>query len=491
MALRNLLFIVVLALGISVQSIYADTDTGSDGEAAYVFTAQLSAMPLIPEIARPIVVCASGIGGVVCEFRFETRNDIQILERLCATGELPASVCDAFNVGATVAQVPAVCPVLVGFSREKVGELCSDVSRNEFCYGYEEVSVSPAVVTRSGDTAELTPITSINAQAYDLLGSAFGVGVVDGQSFGIGVINAHANLPVAMTDSAGLRVILFGGMQMSNRVSEGDAINLPEDALVATAQTSTSVFDVPPSFGEQTAVGTVAAGEALMVDALSDDGEWARVMFSYDGFVGVQAAGWVSFADLDFAQPGAVGDLPSISEDEFTPFQNFFFAPAGGVPPCQPITGGALILQSPEGVETTYIANDAQITIIGSAKMNIVGSRMEITVLSGVAVLEGGVIVPAGYTSRINVIPSQGFFVVAPNAEWDEPRALTRSEIDSVTYFESLPLSILNQAVNVPVCGPDSVGTACDITYDYEFDETLAADLCERGILSEELDICQ
>lgn len=72
MALRNLLFAVMLDLGISVQSVYADTDIHSDGEAAYVFTAQLSAMPLIPEITQPIVVCASGIGGVVCEFRFQT-----------------------------------------------------------------------------------------------------------------------------------------------------------------------------------------------------------------------------------------------------------------------------------------------------------------------------------------------------------------------------------------------------------------------------------
>ncbi|TVR24206.1 MAG: hypothetical protein EA396_02035 [Anaerolineaceae bacterium] len=344
------------------------------------------------------------------------------------------------------------------------------------------MSISPALLTNTGDTGELTPVTSINAQAYNLLNA----------NFGIAVANAHANLPVDLTNSAGLRMILFGSLQMRNRVPSNEAINLPDEGVSVTVDANTSVFDVPPSIGEQTVVGTATAGQTLMVDALSDDGEWARVMFTYDGFVGDQAAGWVSVADVTFASQDAVNNLPGIGEGDRTPMQSFFFAPGGGsVPDCQPITGSALFLQAPEGTEATYIANDAQITIIGSALMNIVGSRMEITVLSGVAVLDGDIVVPAGYTSRINVIPSQGFFIVAPDAEWDEPRALNRAEINAVTYFESLPLSILNQAVNVPVCGPGSTGTDCEITYDYSFDDALMERLCEQGILSDELDICQ
>lgn len=439
-----------------------------------------------PEHDFPIVVCASGVGGVICEFRFEDPADIEILQQLCEVGLLPVAICDLFDADAAavqVVQVPATCPVLVNFSRETAGVLCDGLERNELCYGYEFVSVSPdGLLTNSGDITELTPVRTIEVGAYNL-GTAY---------YGLNVVHADADLHTALDN--GLRMILFGAVNVRNRVLASDAIQLPENAVTVTVSDESSVFDVPASFGEQTNIGVVPVGEMLQADMFTEDGEWLRVLFPYETDFGEITSAWISADVVTFNAEDDADLLPLVGSNDFTPMDSFLFAPGQGTSPeCLSDADGLLFLQAPEGVETTYVANDATITITGSVIMRLVegNTRMELSVLSGVALLEDNIILPAGYLSRINVIPSQGYYIVTPNAEWDDPREMTPVEVTNRTYLENLPLSLLNQPVQVPECGSDSTDEACELEYDYDYDEQLVSRLCVNSILPEEFSVCR
>jgi len=408
------------------------------------------------------------------------------LQELCASGSLPSSVCD----GLTPDRVPAICPVLVGVSVEYAGRTCDELERNEFCYGYETVDVSPSgLVSEPGQISELTPVVTLDADAFNLRNAIYGITAV----------NAHANLPLEIGDETGLRMILFGELEMRNRVSSAEAIVLPEEAVTVTVNAEADLFNALILLGEENVIGTASAGETLMADTISADGEWVRVMFTTEREIGTDASGWISTDAIDFADDSDLSLLAIADVDSFTPLQNFYFDNGGtGGPECQPGTGSVLFLQAPEGIRTDYIANEAPLTIIGSVTMRLIrnNTQMEITTLSGVSILYNGddaedVILPAGYASVIDVVPSNGFYAVADDAEWESARDLTRTEINNITYYESLPLTLINQPVNVPECGADSSGETCDITYDDTTDANLVTELCADGILPDDLSICE
>lgn len=437
-----------------------------------------------PQNERPIVVCPSGVGDPVCEYRFEDPIEIEVLRELCAAGRLPSEVC----TGLSPDRVPAVCEVAVGVAVGYTGRVCDGLERNEFCYGYEIVNVSPAgLVSEPGEVNVLTPVTSLNADAYNLRNAIYGITAA----------NAHANLPLEVNDEAGLRIILFGEVEMRNRVSSADALVLPEEAVTVTVNADSDVFDSQILSGTENAIGAVTSGTTLTADVISDDGAWVRVMFMAEQEIGASASAWISADALDFASDDDLALLAVGDADDFTPLQNFFFSNggAGGGPVCEPGTGGVLFLQAPEGVRTDYIANGAPITIIGSVAMKIIGNntQMELTVLDGVAIAYSAdgserVIIPAGYKSVIDVVFGAA---LATDAEWEEAQELTRSEMSNIAYYETVPQTLLNQPVDVPLCSVDSTGETCDIEYDNDNDAELVAELCTSGILPETLSVCE
>jgi hypothetical protein len=438
---------------------------------------------LAPQNELPIVVCPSGVGDPVCEYRFESPIEIEILQELCAAGRLPSDVCS----GLSPDRVPAVCEVAVGVAIEYAGRVCDGLERNEFCYGYETVDVSPAgLVSEPGEINVLTRVTSLSADAYNLRNAIYGITAA----------NAHANLPLEVDDEAGLRVILFGELEMRNRVSSTDALVLPDEAVTVTVNTDTELFDSQIVFGTENTIGTATTGTTLTADVISDDGAWVRVMFMAEQEIGTSASAWISADALDFASDDDLALLAVGDAEDFTPLQNFFFSNgATGGPVCQPGTGGVLFLQAPEGIRTDYIANDAPITIIGSVAMKMIGNntQMELTVLDGVAIAYSAdssepVIIPAGYKSVIDMVFGA---TLATDAQWEDAQELTRSEMSNIAYYESVPQTLLNQPVNVPLCSVDSTGETCNIEYDNDNDANLIAELCTSDILPETLSVCE
>ncbi len=495
---KRLIILVLIMLAGLATVVQADDDSETcdtaecQAQVAYL-TESLS---IIPEENRPIVVCASGVGGVICEFRFEDPDDVQILTTLCGRGVLGAETCNAFTAGDSVAQVPSSCPLLVNFNLELAAQNCSETERNEGCYGAETVLTTPAnLLNEPGDIEELTGVIAFNAQGYDLRNA----------DYGLSKANSHANLHLEV--EGGLRVLIFGNVRVENAVTTDEAVILPEEPVTVTVASDTPLFDQPAGFGPQTELGQATADSSINVDAVSDDEAWARIMLMTETVIGENASAWISTEAITFPNDTIPAELPRIEQGDVTPMQSFYFVPGGSsVPSCEPTLGGLVLLQAPRGIETVAFVNGAPILMIGTVEVRFANGddQLELRVVSGVAVVNPGgddaQVVAPGYGTRIDHAPTvqnlgadntTNDYTLDDEAEWEEPFELSRSVVTGFSSLETLPLSLLNQTINAPQCGPETEGEDCDIEYDFADDEALIADLCADGVLPADLEVCE
>lgn len=461
-----------------------------------------------------IVVCPSGTGDVVCEFRFESERLIAILNRLCARGILPAPICAFIDADASVAQVPATCPVLVNFNLAQAADFCSDMDRNYACYGASRVLTVPTdVFTGPGDVTELTGLIAISAGGYDLREALYGVAAA----------YSHASLHLGTTGS--LRMLIFGDVRVENGIDVLDAVRLPDEPIAVTVNRETSLYQAPDNGnGPQQQLGQVAAGSDLLIDIFTADATWARVLYMSTTVTGQLDSAWIETEALNFPDDYTPVDYndtitPMRVSDQMqpngqTPMQAFYFTPGpGAVPVCAPELGGRLVLQAPRGIETRFQVNDVPLRIMDTVELLFVRADedgdgitelyMELRVVSGMATLDPESDTPRfvapGYAARIQ-LDEQVYDLGAdntandyrplPDALWGQPFPVTTTIMNSLIALENLPVEWLNQAIDAPFCAPESEGENCIPTYDMTADDVLVNTLCESGHLSEQLTIC-
>jgi hypothetical protein len=290
---------------------------------------------------------------------------------------------------------------------EQVSDICQSIERNEICYGNNEVQASfngdsAIAFANPADRAPVPMLNSLHTSAYDSTTGRFGVAVMKVQT---------SNIPNTIPGQV-LTFLLMGEVGIENAVLPEEAFVPVEPIEVFTLTAANIRYEPNSSSG---VAWSVAANTSLAVDARNEAGDWLRV-------VGTAQTAWVSTTVL--VQNEAMSSLPVYSRSSRTAMQAFYFTAGIGRPSCEQASN-QLIIQGPQGVETTLTINGAELRI---------GSTISVTKPSEnvlrIAVLDGSAVV-----NQISV-PS-GFSVDAPLRE-------NHIQANSWGNFHPLPPEELN-----------------------------------------------
>ncbi len=498
MRAKYLAFVFCLIMLTGLTSVtYAQTHVnklcGAECMAAMSVPSEALSMALPP--MQPPIICPSGIGQVICEIIFNDPDDVSIILELCERELLDPQICQAIDPQSTVIQLTATCPLVVNYNIARAARGCADLDRNEACYGSgQAVSIPGDLFTDPVEIVDLPPVIAIEVGGYSL----------NAAQYSFSLLNSDADLHLGV--DGGLRILMFNGVRVENAVTETEAVLLPEEAIEITLEETATLFDRPAEEGEQTGLAEVTAGSTLLVDALSADEDWARVLYSSETPFGINPNAWVSTDSVAFPDDVMPDELPRIRADDYTPMHGFYFLSNSAPPPeCAPGFGNALLLQAPRGIETTFIANDARVLITDTVTLHYTsdGSDFELRVISGIAVINPGTdqaeVIAPGYGVRIELADQRqnlgadgaaNDYTLAADAQWGEPFELSSTLIENMAAFETLPSGLLNQPIDAPHCGSETQGQNCDIAYDSTEDAALIDKLCNEALLPDELKVC-
>ncbi|MCC6616517.1 MAG: hypothetical protein IT320_23785 [Anaerolineae bacterium] len=384
-----------------------------------------------------------------------------------------------------------LCTAFDGRVLSDVGSHCASMGAEEVCYGYESVRTvtdghSDPIDenTELGTTSWLAGTQIIDTSPLDLTS----------QTYGVAVIRTRANLPVGYP-ARDLVIIPMGGVEIGNGVPYNAALLLPEDAealQVVTAGPAT-LYESPST--SSPVAGTVPSGTVFIADGTTPDQMWLRVYYEYPGDYATNVSAWINRADLEDVDTDL---LPFASQGNLTPMQKFYFNNAFGDSPCPGTPGGAVLVQSPQGIGTAFTVNDADMVITSSVALSIREPNfMELRVLDGLAVLcpntPNEFIVPEGFVIELPLntppdvqIADRLFHSSSPTCDWQNLRLMTNAELEDWSLLENLPSNILNQPVVLPeILCPSGVGaTSCVVSINDSDTRSLVRDLCDEGSIS-------
>lgn len=148
----------------------------------------------------------------------------------------PATTVEPTKVAAVPSPAPIPCDQIVNSITERVDALCSNLGRNQACYGSNRVNarfVSDNPLSQfnsSGDIVNLSELSGISASPYDSIT----------QDWGIALIKAQANLPDTLPGQNVL-IMLIGDTEVSNMTPDLQAVTF------RTGVGRTECTAVPPS----------------------------------------------------------------------------------------------------------------------------------------------------------------------------------------------------------------------------------------------------
>ena len=304
---------------------------------------------------------------------------------------------------------------------------------------------------------------------------------MEAEQWGIALLSVQANLPSTLPGQNAL-FMLMGDAQMENAVVSADlgspkrdftAVDI-EDAHPVTAAADAVIRFYPLEDSAQ--VRTLEADTLVMVDALSEDGAWARVSYEAEDDT---FAGWVladQLVDLQRDQ------LDMIDYQASMPMQAFYLRTAVGRLECAEAPN-SLVVQSPENLQIQISANGAEIRLGATVMLReipvepaivanleadytfdeSIDALMELTVMDGVAYTSPDTdeeqVIPAGYVSYTCLAAVDDLGAerdaddrrIIDGCGWTQPIAITRGGLDSVTPLDGVTL---NYAVDLSTPEP-------------------------------------
>lgn len=265
-------------------------------------------------------------------------------------------------------------------------------------------------VAATAQTCDLLP--SVTALAADCAEVARGEPcATDGGR----VIHAQANLPTALP-AHNLVIVTLGDATVANAAAT-DAPLLPGPPVTVTPTVNVNVRRAPSTEAER--LGAVEAGAALFADALDPSGGWVRIAYR-------NRWGWVS---RDYVA-GVLDALPVIALED----DGAYAALTVEVRAC-----GAVVLQPPRVTELRVRVNGATLWINNTVVLDADGDHLRVTAIDGGVRLADGVRVP------------RGFSVTRTGDGWQFPRPMSAAQMSRYGPLERLPVSLVNEAVTLPV----------------------------------------
>jgi hypothetical protein len=260
-----------------------------------------------------------------------------------------------FSVSLVFAQT--ACPDLVKDALLAVDNNCSELGRNEACYGYDQVEASFLVDVEDDffstprDVADVAELETIRTAPLSL----------DNGTWGVAVMNLQANMPNTLPGQ-NVTFLLMGDVEVENAVAPDEAFQ-PADALeVEVAVTAGANIRSGPNTNFNV-LGGAGFESILEADGRSEDGDWLRVAYR-------ERPAWVSSTVL--ADNPDIEDLPRLSPDLKTPMQAFYLRTGIGESDCNEAPEDLLLVQGPENIEIALTVNGADVSLGSSGAFRIV-----------------------------------------------------------------------------------------------------------------------
>lgn len=327
------------------------------------------------------------------------------------------------------------CTALVTQALEAVGTSCTEMDRNNACYGYNNVSAEFAEEAPAqsfsvpSDRTALTNLANIQTAALD----------TELETWGIAVMNVQANVPGSLPGQAAV-FLLLGDVQVENQVDPADAI-LPTTPANVRALVNANARSLPTTTSN--IVGSVVSDAVLEADGLNFDKTWVRVLHN-------DLPAWIRGDLLQAEDADALSALPIVDGKNYTPMQAFKVRTSFGAPQCDEAPPSVLVIQGPEDITVSINANGADIRISSTiALYTTEEGRLVLLVISGSASV-GGYIIPAGFMMEARL--NEDGEVDGP---WEFFRPLTEEEIAKLLPLEDIPEELLHYKIVIPT--PDEI----------------------------------
>ena len=333
----------------------------------------------------------------------------------------------------------------------------------------------------------------------------------DGE-WGITLANIQANLPQQL-DSNGVNYILFGDANIENSVMPEEAFVLGE--LVDVSVEDASIFNKPPGYQfdgfASEAIETISG--TFEADAISPDGEWVRVFFTYDRTYGQRSTAWLQVSDL-LDEPD-LSVLPELGSNDFAPMQDFYLRGLTSLPECDNAMPNGLLIQSPAEIETDIFINEVPVRLTSTAFFDKIGPRsLRVSVLEGFAQINPGfddeVIVTAGQEVIICLTEEEFDFGIdeeEDNRAYDPEcgiegpfvfgtagSSISDSVLQRLNNLSNLPNNLTNYRIpTITIIRASGVGRPeIRITFNDPNQAQRIRDLCNQGVISGQIcDILQ
>ena len=366
---------------------------------------------------------------------------------------------------------------------------CADNETGQVCYGFPEIDsvlqdeIDAETFDEAGEVVDVFDVITLRPGAIDITSPE--------ETWGIAVMNVLASLPAGVTDD--VVVIGFGGTEIESDVPVEEAFITLEAPLPFTTTAAGELREVtltPPADAE--VIEQVASGTALTVDAISQDGDFVRVLVA-------DQAGWLDIAAFDGLD---LDGLPTLNDGQLTPMQAFYLRTGIDAGTCAPNSSWVLV-QSPEEMPVDMILYDVPMRIEATMLLRTlapgepVGPEMQLVVLYGVVTVnpdtEEEIIVPAGYFLPIGLGPD--FVSLGIEGDEDErsgPKIFggltlfNQALLGDLGFLDQLPPDIFNYDIDLPVLTQASgVGAPLiDLVFPDPVATSPIEQLCATGALS-------
>lgn len=331
-------------------------------------------------------------------------------------------------VTAAVAQDDA-CPALVQEAIERTDEYCSDIQRNQACYGNLQLAAEPQLgvsdfqFSSPGDIEAIENILALNLSA-----------LTAPQEWGVAMMRVQANLPDTLPGQ-NVTILLFGDIRLENQgTAELPTITIRAGSNINIRSGPATTFRV---------LGGLTANQEVTVDGINPAGDWLRIVQA-DG-----SSGWVYLPLVTVEEGADIGVLVETEEARgaegvvYGPMQSFYFTSGVGEPQCSEAPRDGILVQTPAGVgRINLLINEVAIQVGSTVFIRAVpADYIYFWVLDG-EIWAGAsgetAVAPAG--SLVRVPTDAGALPSGP------PEILAYDEDD----LQSLPLSLLPDRITVP-----------------------------------------
>jgi hypothetical protein len=276
------------------------------------------------------------------------------------------------NIGISEAQ--GICPTIVEQALQAIADNCDGLGRNSACYGYNLVTAefSKAVdddfFSQPADTAELGLLETIRTSEMS----------VDTSQWGIAVMNLQANIPNSIPGQS-VKFVLLGDVEVESAIEPDGAFQAVDAITVMVTNGANIRSDSGLNYN---VIGGAVAGDSLLIDGQSVDGNWYRTVVG-------SRIGWI-FGEL--LEPNdSLASLPVIDGTQRSLMQSFYLRTGFGAPVCEEAPQDTLMIQGPKGIEIDLTVNGANISIGSTIMVRILppGDIIEFIVIDGKMVIPG------------------------------------------------------------------------------------------------------